>query len=156
MAVGLKRKKGGPTDKLLMGLKSLDSKEIQVGHFADQGTHSGSNLTYPELLALYAFGVVEGQPIRNPLLAFDRQEIDTKNINSKLAPAMKLWAKTSTQSTSDEKLLNDLGTIISEDYKEVFGVTGPLMPPDADGTPMFETGELKDKTTYKVVSSTDQ
>ncbi len=151
------KKTGKTTEKLLKSLEQLDDESIEVGHFRSQGTHSDSGLTYPELLALWHYGAVEGQEenIRSPLLNFEFTELQTRKLSSspEFKIAMNKWAKNVLTASSDDQLLEDVGMLAAKRYQAVFGVVGQFMPPDSTGTPMLESGELKDATAYKTSKS---
>lgn len=149
MSVKLKREKGGITDRLLKNLQKLDKESVEVGHFASQGTHS-SGMTYPELLALWDYGVVEGHEgtVRSPLLAYDF-DLRAGGDKSAMNQSVKQWSRNAEKPSANLQLLSGIGDAGRQSYKDKFGIVGLFMPPDSTGTPMFETGELKQSTAYK-------
>lgn len=146
------KKTGRKSDKLLRNLQSLNNSSVEIGHFTEQGLHS-SGLTYPHLLAVWDFGVVEGQEgvQRRPLLNFSFEQVQSGELTNspEFKQAMNEWARNALNTNADEELLDDVGKLARDKYKEVFGKIGRFMPPDSTGTPMFETGELKSATAYR-------
>ncbi len=147
------RKTGKKTEALIKSLEQLDDSTVQVGHFASQGTHSDSGLTYPELMALWHVGRVGGHEgvKRSPLMNFNFTELVSKKLSNspEFIAAMQRWSSGVLRASSDDELLEAIGKLTAEQYQAVFGVTGPYMPPDSTDTPMLETGELKSAVAYR-------
>ena len=146
------KKTGKSSDRLLKSLEQLDDEFIEVGHFKEQGNHSDSPFTYPQILSMWQFGVVQGHEgtVRSPLMAY-AMKIQNRELTSspEFKSAMNRWSKNALKPTSDDVLLEEVGRATREQYKAVFGVVGPHMPPDSTGTPMLETGELREATGYR-------
>lgn len=150
MSMKLHRRKNGATEKLLKNLKSIDRNHVQVGHFVEQGNHSDSKLTYPDLLSIWAHGVAKNNEgvIRNPLAILE-SGINNPELKAKLSSDIDAWSSSALKNSASEALFDSLGESVKDFYKNIFGVVGPLMPPDSTNTPMLETGELRDATAYK-------
>lgn len=143
-------------DKISKTLKDLDRKILSVGHYEEDGLHGLSDLTYPELLAIWSFGEVpthEGT-IKDPRLEFIITHIAEGKlaVNGEVKRIIKQWAEALTNPTANIKLLDTLGESLVEQYKDIFGKVGTYMPAVGNNnTPMLFTGELQDATRYKVI-----
>ena len=147
------KKTGKTSDKLLKTLRDLNNESVSVGHFKEQGTHGDSDLTYPELLAIWATGQAYGNEgiIKNPkanfMLSLQRGDV-TKS--SEFKAAMRKWAKNALQTSSNVPLLDAIGKLTVDQYREVFGIVGPFMPSKGSNTtPMLDTHELAMATAYR-------
>lgn len=149
MAVVKVTRKGNSTAKLLKALRDLDNSSVEIGHFEQQGLHSDSGMTYPELMAGHHFGIFDDQPPKSPLMAFTQLELPKIRNTVDWKAIFNKWSKNVLKANSSDELLNDVGRLLREDYKAIFGIVGPYMPPDATGTPMYETGELLAAAAYR-------
>ena len=126
-------------DNRLKKAIEADKQWVEIGHFAEQGKHY-SGRTYPELLAYW-----HRHPVF-PKMILVATSLALKNFKIKgLRVARDEWI----QHLNTDKMLNKLGMIIKEVELSFFGKVGPYMSPDADRTPLVETHDLEDKTTYK-------
>lgn len=147
------KKTGSQSDKLIKELRNLDAQTVSFGHYESQGLHY-SKLTYPALLSVWAVGgpqAITGVGtgvVRNPRAAANVRMREWLR-DAELRKAFMRWMGTKPSATTTRKLLNDFGAFLRDNYKEIFGRVGPFMPPDSTGTPMFEIGDLKNKTAYK-------
>lgn len=150
----LKRKKNGPTGKLLKNLKDLDNQKIEVGHFAAQGSPSSNpDISYPDLLNIWHLGAAQGSygVVKSPLYAFINSYINSGEFsrNVVIRRVFKDWAKVSTTSNTSTSLLSNLGEALMNEYYKVFGRVGQLMPPNSKGKAMDWTGDLKSKVAFR-------
>lgn len=151
------KKKGKQTEQLLSSLNQLSNKTLKVGHFAEDGLHSDSKLTYPDLLNIWHLGAAKGNEgiIKSPLFQFVASKLDKGllSTNPVIRNALNTWAKNVLNNTADEALYNKLGEVLVEEYSKVFGnPKTPHMPSvGSNTTPMLDTGELKENTKYKIV-----
>ena len=147
------RKKNGKIDKLLKSLNTLQNNDLQVGHFAISGKHSSdSDLTYPDLLELWAHGAVQEGVVKNPLAAFSHNQIKNKGFlkNPKVKAVYRKWSKSLTTGKASEAFLVELGTVLRDEYANTFGRAGYLMPVVGNNsTPLLDTGELQSATAFK-------
>lgn len=123
-----------------------------MGHFSEQKTHSGTKgWTYPQLLEMYFWGKGADEIRRQPREAFVMQYLKSGRIskNPAVKAALSKWWAGALNGTNELRLLDALGKEMRDEYKKIFGVVGPMMPSDSSGSPMFETGELKDATAYR-------
>ncbi|MGX9869048.1 hypothetical protein [Enterobacter mori] len=140
-------------EKLLGSVKALGKKQCSVGYFADQGTHSGSNMSYPELMFLQEVhgvrslsGLVHRRLFENTAI---RHRADIRNnIRSSLKRSLM---------TDPNVVFTSFGKEVQGLLRKGFGDTG-LLPSNAPATiarkgknsPLVDTGELKSKLTYRV------
>ncbi len=130
-------------------MKNLSKSSVEIGHFVSSGTHSSDpSLTYVELMIIYALGLNNEGVIRNPLQTLRDIEFSTANKPS-FTTFLEKWATKIPSEITNEKLLEEFGEKIREDYYDLFGVVGMNMPSDSTGTPLLETGELRSKVSYK-------
>lgn len=136
------QKTGNGFDEWVKKITEIDKAEVEVGHFEEQGLHR-SKLTYPTLLALFHRGAVPNQPPRMILHAL---YMALNNLGSKeMAAIRNRWKK----SGDARAALREVGEHIAKKEKRLFGVVGPYMPTDNSGTPLVETGDLRDRTAYR-------
>jgi len=149
-------KSGKTVNNFLKGFKQLSNKEVQVGHFDDQGLHS-SGLTYVGLLKIWAAGLANGNEgnIQDPLAQFAFQDIMSGKFIKSAAfkKIIKNWYKGLDEAGAAERMTETVGILGEKKYKEIFNtVASPYMSNPANPTPMYETGELQSKVTHKVVN----
>jgi hypothetical protein len=152
------KKTGNSTKKLLASLKELQGARVEVGHFASQGNHSDTDLSYPDLLNIWALGAAHGNEgvIRNPLGVMEFQQFSSRKFTSdpEVKSALRQWSALILKGNADTVLLDRLGRILATKYQEVFGNSGPLMPKTSpNNTPMLDTHELASKAAYKTSKS---
>lgn len=142
----------------LNNLTKLNDSEVEVGHFEDSGLHY-SGMSYVELLEYWARGVemrgtagrviqdVRKQFIFNFLMSGQAQN------HPKIMSAVATWFNGADKRDLTDYLLHELGDALVDEYKATFNVyQGPFM--DGTTTPLYETGDLKNKTTYKTKRGT--
>lgn len=149
MQIKFTRKKGGQVDTLLKNLKPLNHSTLGVGHFEEQGDHSTAEMSYVELMGYWASG--EDGIVRDPLMALHRIMVEKKGFetNPDIDNTMTTMLSKAPNSAVAEETHDRVGKVLRDEYYSIFGVVGPFMPPDADGTPMVETSELADEASYK-------
>ena len=142
----------GPGDTvsfLAKKMKVMQSESLSFGHYRIQGKHT-SGMTYPELLALWAVGGPDfDQPPRNSREAARLRLSEWVN-DPVMKKAFTEWSREDNTSTNPDQMLASFGLFLRDNYRTLFGVVGPHMPPDSTGTPLKETGELKSVAAYKV------
>lgn len=147
-------KKGDSTKKFLQGLSDLSHQVVEIGHYDDQGLHSDTDLTYPDLLRIWSVGMAHGHEgiVKRPLEAFTVGQLQSGKFENswEFKQAINNWYKSLDKGTAANLFAEAIGQAGENRYKDVFGIIGPFMPTDADGTPMYETGELAEATTHRV------
>lgn len=136
----------------------LHKQKVEVGHFQEQGIHTGSGLTYVELMKKHHYGYeFDGKtvPARRVL---DVLGFRVKSYMSTQGKAHFLkWAKTSNTDSSRMLLLTGIGKDLRDIEKSIFGIPSQFIPSNApltialkgDNSPMFDSGELMEATAYK-------
>ena len=150
------KKKNNKLQKLRKRVNNLNDEKVEIGHFQEQGKHSGSDLPYPDLMAIHHFGL-GGQLPRQLLTLLVLQ--NRKLTDPKFDALMKVWANSRLFQTDNEKLLSGFGKVFVKKEKELFGkAQGNLMPPtqskkrvgvEGPHAPLVDTGELKSKVAFK-------
>jgi hypothetical protein len=151
-------KKSNKLDEMVKQLMLIHNKKVEVGHFAEQGVHSKTGLSYIEMMKLHhtgyqisAFQFVPPRPVLD-VLGFKIRNL--KNIT--LRKIIKNWSKREFNLFSHKKLLEDLGIAIGKIERGIFGNTS-LLESNAPLTiaikgkdaPLVDTGELKNKVAFK-------
>ena len=149
------KKKGKQMDKLIKNISHLNHIKLGVGHYREDGTHGDSGLTYPELLAIWAFGIANNNEgdIKDPQLQFIMQEVANGNFakNPKIKQLFKQWGKDVLKPSANKKFIEAMGEVLVDEYKDVFGRVGEYMPAIGNNdTPMLDTEELMENTKYKI------
>lgn len=146
-------KVGNKFQKLVQQLHKINNESVEVGHFKSQGKHS-SGFTYAELMSIHHNG---GNPSgRAPLpprpvldlLFFRNQNLTDPAFKT----AFKAWGSRTLGERSNAILLEDIGLVLREKEKAVFGSTAlapNAVPPKRRNTPLVDTGDLKSKVAYK-------
>ena len=147
------KRTGNQLEKLTNQIRSLASENVQIGHFASQGRHY-SGFTYPELMAFHHNG---GNPITGEILpprpvldilAFRNQKLQDPVIKA----AFRAWGNRKSSPQSDFALLTQLGEIMRDREKKIFGSSALARnktPPKNINNPLIVTGDLQSKTAYK-------
>jgi hypothetical protein len=151
----LKRVKGGAVDKLLENSRRLNKANIEVGHFQESGIHEPSGMPYVKLLEMWAAGVVNEYGDGQELLVqdirrqvkFDQFDNAQFSRNRELKKALDRYASQLFQGKVADEVAEGIAKILAREYKMAFGVQGEHM--DATDTPLYDTGELADATSYK-------
>ena len=139
--------------KLLRAARNLDGKKVSVGFFADQGTHTDSNMTYPELMYLQE---VHGVRSKNGLVHRRLFELTAMTHRDEILRNLNASARRNLLS-SPQRVLKAFGQDIKGKLQSGFGNTS-LLPPNAastrkkKNTPLVDSGELKSKVTYRITS----
>lgn len=129
-------------------LTSISGEGVEVGHFQEQGEHY-SGYTFVELMYYHHTGSDPrgDQPVQpRPVLNFLRAFLNLSD--PKYNRAIRNWFKRPPSSASHGKLLADIGALISEEEKAIFGNSALLTVTD-NPTPLVDTGDLRDKVAYK-------
>ena len=148
---------GKQLNKLVKSLEKTQSKVIQVGHFETDGIRSGTTLTNPDLLRIWHLGAAKNNEgnVKSPLYQFIATNLSNHGIarNANVNSIVETWQKNVMEVNAENKLLNDVGEVLAEEYRDMFGkVAYPHMPlTNNNTTPMLDTQELKQKARYKVV-----
>lgn len=142
MKFSIVKNRSGGYHKWVEKVKEVDEQWVEVGHFAEQGQHY-SKLLYSELMALWHMGKVPNQPARMlmSVLYAKLQNLEHPTIRK----ARDEWKRTG----NTNGLLDRMGRELRAMEKGLFGAVSEQMPPDSTGTPLVETGSLRDKTAYK-------
>lgn len=130
-----------------LNLQNLNNQKIEFGHFDSSGVHTSGELI-TDILKQYAFGLMTGQPARDIKgAALVKNAMFLNDPRVKRIKKMLSGELGSIPSVPD--ILDELGEAFVDIYKGMFGKVGILMPPDKDGTPLLETGEIRDATSYR-------
>jgi len=153
----LVKSKDSDLPKLNKALNNLSNNYTLVGHFDEQGTHSDSDLTYPALLFIWYMGLAYGNEgvKRQPREAFIWKEFEQAGImkDTTMKKYIEEYLSKLLTTGADNILMEKAGRHLADKYKDIFGVVGPMMPPDKNGTPMLETHELAMNVAYKTKSN---
>jgi hypothetical protein len=112
-------------------------------------------MSYVEMLELFAtgntrMGVNRDGAIRNIRALFLLQNPNPNDFKSWFASDWNRFYRSRMSDRDVEELLENMGRGIAVEYQKLFGeVDQPLMQPDSDFTPLYETGELADKTAFR-------
>jgi len=154
-------KKGRGLENLLKQLKDLEKESVEIGHFQEQGQHTGSKMSYPGIMRLHHTGatikttgvVIPPRPILSIL------EFRLQGSGPQLKQAVKDWAKKSLSRESSLNLLEDIGKSVVVMEKDIFGDPSLLTPNsentrkrvgvDGPDAPLVDTGSLRDKVAYR-------
>lgn len=148
------KKRGNQLQSLVKKLHQIDGETVKVGHFKSQGTHP-SGFTYAELMAIHHNG---GNPSGKAPLP-PRPVLDllffknAKLTDPKIKMAIKSWGNRPLSTSSNDKLLEDIGRILRDKEKAIFGSSSlapNAVPPKDRNSPLVDTGDLKSKTAYMV------
>lgn len=129
--------------KLLRKLKDANSKTVDIGWFAEQGFHH-SGMTYPALARKHLFGdEVPERDILGVALFLHNPKSDNE-----LKRIIANWVKSDTNKS--DQLFHAIGKLEEINIKNSFG--NPMLGVAYNPTPLIDTGEWKEATTYRVGS----
>jgi hypothetical protein len=144
---------GNKFQKLVQQIQKLDKESVEIGHFKESGVHS-SGFTYAELMAIHHNG---GNPTGSvplpprPVLTILHAR-NLKLTDPAFKHAFNSWVQRKPSDTSDNLLLEEIGRILRDKEKKIFGssdLTPNAVPPKTSNRPLIETGELRSKVAYK-------
>lgn len=154
MSINAKVKKtGSQFQKLVQQVKKLHNDSVEVGHFKSSGLHY-SGFTYAELMAIHHNGGNPNGSVPLPprpvldILFFKNQRLT----DPKFKAAFKAWGKRKSSDASDAMLLEDIGKILRDKEKQIFGSSDLIpnkVPPKSKNSPLIERGDLVSKVAYK-------
>jgi len=126
----------------------LNKSSVYIGYYTDQGIHEPSKLSYVDLMKIHEFGVnfnnVNIPP--RPVLNFT-QDGGIFTSPDKIA-IMKAFKGVFLKGLNVQKPLNSIGEYYQQKGKDIFGST-VLQPTQRGNDPLIETGDLKDKFSYR-------
>ncbi len=151
-------KKGKKLDSILASTKKLDGQKTEIGYFASQGKHKGSDgigsYSYAGLAQALELGYfpLSNQPFRKPLPFMNQIRKNTvKNLKRSMhfKIAMKSWYTKLDKKGNPKVLLDAVGWWAKKQASGVFN--NPAYFPQAPNnqTPIYETGELLNHFTYR-------
>ena len=153
LSVGV-QKRGNRLQELTKQFHKIDGESVEVGHFEKQGKHP-SGFTYAELMAIHHNGSnpsgtapVPPRPVLD-LLFFRNQNLSDPAFKQ----AFKEWRGRTLSARSNDILLEDIGRILRDKEKEIFGSSAlapNAVPPKDRNEPLVATGDLKSKVAYKI------
>jgi len=124
-----------------------------VGHFESQGVHS-SGLSYVDLMRIHHTGGNPSGQVPLPprpvldLLVFNNERLE----DPKFKLAFERWKKRTYGESSNAILLEDIGKILRDKEKAIFGsnkLAPNKVPPKDVNNPLIDSGELRNKTALK-------
>ena len=86
----------------------LNKQRVQVGHFKAQGMHSGSDVTYPDMMRINHFGLGNKQP--RQLITLLRVQNRTLS-DPRFSTLMKLWGDSKYTLADNKKLREGFGVV---------------------------------------------
>lgn len=138
-------------------LKRDSKREVQIGYFQEQGTHS-SGYTFPELMAIHEFGLLDTTPVRDvfQITAASIKPGQNKDVKS----SVRRFLKDIVNGKGVEDNLLDSGEPIREALNSVFGDTSLLQENSerrvrekGRNEPLVDSGSLRDHLAIKEVKS---
>ncbi len=147
----------GPLE-MLNRLAKQNNKNVSIGHFAEQGIHPGSEITYVELMQLHHTGNRANRiPVRDILGILFRHNTELVKKDRVIRKAINAFMMSQMTDADADILLDAVGKRMAKKEKDIFGKTPPLAPNSkltqslkgGRNTPMVDTGELKSKVRYK-------
>ena len=156
MKISIKKGKGDFHKKIAQ-LKKLGQQNVAAGHFAEQGQHEDSEMSYVDLMKFHHKGGTSANGVKSPsrpvrakmMMYGTRAAVSSKLVRN----AFKEW---SGGRISNEGFFKALGTTLVQYERSVFGATGPLEPNAAltialkgKNDPLIATGDLIDHVAYK-------
>lgn len=152
LSVGV-QKRGNRLQELIKQFHVINGEAVEVGHFKKQGRHP-SGFTYAELMAIHHNGSnpsgttsVPPRPVLD-LLFFRNQKLTDPIFKQ----AFKEWKNRALSMRSNDKLLEELGRILRDKEKEIFGSSAlapNAVPPKDRNEPLVASGELRSKVAYR-------
>ncbi|MCP3921265.1 MAG: hypothetical protein GY714_01640 [Desulfobacterales bacterium] len=152
------KKKGKKLDSMLASIKKLDGQGTEVGYFASQGKHKGSDgigsYTYAGLAQALELGYfpLSDQPFRIPMPFMEhivQRTFYGLRGSMKYKRAMKSWFKKLDKKGNPLDVLNAVGWFAKKQAHVVFNNTAYFPQAPNNQTPLFETGELLYHFTYR-------
>ena len=147
----------GSFHKKLKQLKDLGKQSVEVGHFAEQGTHHSSGMSYVDLMKFHETGGVGAggvisppRPVRALMLSYGVKATMTGGF------ALDTFKKWSEGLLDNDGFFRGIGVHLGYTEKSMFGLGGPLLrnaPYTAElkgeDNPLIETGDLVAHVAYK-------
>ena len=157
MKVSVQKNKKGDFQKKLKELVDFGKQSVEVGHFASQGTHKASGISYVDLMKMHEVGGVTSsggaypaRPVKGHMLM---TELSEGMRSAKVREAFKLWES---GTLDNEGFFTKVGMTLVEFEKAIFGAAGPLAPnppsyaaKKGGSNPLIDTGELVDAVSHK-------
>lgn len=145
--------------KLISSVRTLNSKTVSVGYFADQGTHEDSGLSYPALMYIQE---VKGVRSKSGLVHRRLFEMTMNSQRTDITQQLRQNVKANFLRRPN-KILSLFGQDMQKRLKDGFGDTS-LLPANAASTvrskgknsPLVDSGSLRDKLTYRVRAKTNE
>lgn len=133
----------------MTSLSKLDGEYVDVGWFKEQGEHSNTSMTYPELAQYHATGG-GGRTTPRDVLSLSKA-VYPPNKDADVISELKSWLRSGTQG-GVEVLLDSIGSVQQDRIKSLFG-SSLLTPTDGNPDPLVDTGELRDSVSRKTSTS---
>ena len=151
------KKKGKMFDRIKESLRKIDGQKTEIGYFKQQGMHKGrdgvADYSYTALAQALEIGFFPVQGlIRTPMPFMDhiaQRTVMGMGRSTKVRRAFRTWGRKLDKRGNPLILLDAVGQYAKIQSRVVFN--NPLYFPQASGnsTPLFETGELMSKFTYR-------
>jgi hypothetical protein len=145
------KKKGKKLDMIRASIKKLDNQKVEVGYFSSQGKHY-SGYSYPALAQALSLGVFPNGLVRTPMPFLERigdRAFLSMGRSIKVKRAFRTWGRKLDKKGNPLVLLNAIGEYFILQSKDVFGNPSYFPESPNNKTPVFETGQLKRKLTYR-------
>ena len=126
----------------------LHKSSVYIGFYTDQGMHEAAEMSYVDLMKIHEFGIMHDNvniPAR-PVLNLT-QEGGMFSSPDKIA-IMKSFKGVFLKGIDVQQPLNSIGEYYQQKGKNIFGST-LLLPTQRGNEPLIETGDLKDKFSYR-------
>lgn len=138
----------GINKKKARSLQELDGESVEIGWFEEQGQHS-TGRSYPEIMRYHARALPEEGAFikRDP-----KKVVEVFHKPSKEQKIFEIISdKLENLDKSNEQVLDSIGRHYTALLASKMGLPVPGLNPASPGNPdpMLDTGETKDKTSYK-------
>ena len=153
-------KTGKTLDNIMASIRKLDEHSTDIGHFASQGKHTGSDgisdYSYVALGQALATGYFPVQGVSRGPMPYLKQINENSMLsmtkqNSQVTRQFQRWAKRMHKpNNSPQQLLSAVGQHVVAESRKVFG--NPMYFPLAragNDRPLITTGEFASKFTYR-------